>query len=126
MPGGDRTGPLGMGPRTGRAAGFCVGSNVPGYANPVGGRGFFRFGMGAMGRGRGWRHWYHATGLPFWARSTSAAFPGLQAQHPGSVSPEQELEMLKNQADNLKNALDEVNRRIEKHQKQSAGNTKTE
>jgi len=44
MPGGDRTGPAGMGPMTGRAAGYCAGYNVPGYMNPAGrfaGRGAF-------------------------------------------------------------------------------------
>jgi hypothetical protein len=46
MPGGDGTGPVGMGPMTGRIAGFCAGYPVPGYMSPVGGRGFF-------GRGRG-------------------------------------------------------------------------
>ena len=40
MPGGDRTGPGGMGPMTGRAAGYCAGYQVPGFMNPVLGRGF--------------------------------------------------------------------------------------
>jgi len=35
MPGGDGTGPQGMGPMTGRAAGYCAGYEDPGYANPV-------------------------------------------------------------------------------------------
>ena len=35
MPRGDRTGPMGMGPMTGRAAGYCAGYGVPGYANPT-------------------------------------------------------------------------------------------
>ena len=35
MPWGDGTGPWGLGPMTGRAAGYCAGYNVPGYANPV-------------------------------------------------------------------------------------------
>lgn len=35
MPGGDRTGPMGMGPMTGRAAGYCAGYPVPGYTNPI-------------------------------------------------------------------------------------------
>ncbi len=48
MPGGDRSGPLGMGPRTGRAAGFCAGYGMPGYSNPRPGRGMGR------GRGGGW------------------------------------------------------------------------
>ena len=33
MPGGDRSGPMGAGPKTGRAAGFCAGFRVPGYMN---------------------------------------------------------------------------------------------
>ena len=35
MPWGDGTGPLGLGPMTGRAAGFCAGYAVPGYMNPA-------------------------------------------------------------------------------------------
>jgi len=35
MPRGDGTGPAGMGPMTGRAAGYCAGFPVPGYMNPV-------------------------------------------------------------------------------------------
>ncbi len=35
MPGGDGTGPLGLGPGTGRRAGYCGGFGVPGYANPA-------------------------------------------------------------------------------------------
>ncbi|MCP4634568.1 MAG: DUF5320 domain-containing protein, partial [candidate division Zixibacteria bacterium] len=51
MPGGDKTGPLGAGPRTGRAAGYCTGYGMPGYANPMPGygRGF----GGGYGRGYG-------------------------------------------------------------------------
>jgi len=62
MPGGDGTGPIGRGPMTGRAAGFCSGYSGPGYANPGYGRGLGRgwgrgFGRGYWGRGRGfwWR-----------------------------------------------------------------------
>ncbi|MCK4311107.1 MAG: DUF5320 family protein [Candidatus Cloacimonetes bacterium] len=55
MPRGDRTGPGGMGPMTGRAAGYCAGYDVPGFANPVGGRGGFGRGMGyGYGFGRGY------------------------------------------------------------------------
>ncbi len=43
MPGGDGTGPAGMGPMTGRAAGYCAGYVVPGYMNPRVGRGFYRY-----------------------------------------------------------------------------------
>ena len=58
MPGGDRTGPTGRGPMTGRGAGYCAGNPDPGYAKPGYGRGFGRglgrgFGRGYWGRGRG-------------------------------------------------------------------------
>lgn len=38
MPRRDRTGPAGMGPMTGRAAGYCAGYGTPGYMNPYGDR----------------------------------------------------------------------------------------
>jgi hypothetical protein len=46
---------------TGRAAGYCAGYDVPGFANPVGGRGGFGRGMGygygfGRGYGRGFGH----------------------------------------------------------------------
>jgi hypothetical protein len=50
MPRGDRTGPWGAGPMTGRAAGHCTGHSVPGFMNPTAGYGR---GWGG-GRGRGW------------------------------------------------------------------------
>ncbi|MCW4019334.1 MAG: DUF5320 domain-containing protein [Candidatus Bathyarchaeota archaeon] len=54
MPRGDRTGPWGAGPMTGRAAGYCAGYSTPGFANQ--GRGYGRgFGRGwRRGFGRGW------------------------------------------------------------------------
>lgn len=78
MPGGDRTGPAGMGPMTGRAAGYCAGYGMPGYLNPIFGRGYGGWGRGYGGWGRGYggwgggwghRNWYYATGLPGWARA---------------------------------------------------------
>lgn len=50
MPGGNRMGPEGRGPMTGRGLGLCAGNAAPGYA--VYGRGYGR-GMG-FGRGAGW------------------------------------------------------------------------
>ena len=50
MPFGDGTGPAGLGPMTGRAAGFCAGYPVPGYMNPAVGRaGFYGAGVPALG-----------------------------------------------------------------------------
>ncbi|MCK4306349.1 MAG: DUF5320 domain-containing protein [Candidatus Eisenbacteria sp.] len=39
MPAGNRTGPLGLGPMTGRAAGYCAGYPAPGYMGLAPGRG---------------------------------------------------------------------------------------
>jgi len=50
MPGGDRTGPRGKGPKTGRGLGFCAGNKEPGYNNPRG-RPFDGRGRG-QGQGR--------------------------------------------------------------------------
>jgi len=47
MPAGDGTGPLGLGPMTGRAAGYCAGYPVPGFMNPIPGRGFWGRGLAA-------------------------------------------------------------------------------
>jgi hypothetical protein len=50
MPFGDGTGPAGLGPMTGRAAGFCAGYPVPGYMNPaMRGTGFYGTGSPTFG-----------------------------------------------------------------------------
>ena len=64
MPGGDRTGPVGRGPMTGRATGFCAGFSDPGYSNSGSARGFGRgwgrgFGRGFWGRRMLWREPYY-------------------------------------------------------------------
>jgi len=130
MPFGDGTGPMGLGPMTGRAAGYCAGYGMPGYANPIPGRGFWGWGRGrgfwgwGRGGGRGWRHWYYATGLPGWVRAgwgwpAWGAFP----YYPYGAAPfwgatpwmtrEQELDMLKGQAEYLEDALDGIRKRVE-------------
>jgi hypothetical protein len=53
MPFGDRTGPRGMGPMTGRGAGYCAGSGQAGFANPLSWGRWFGFGWRSWGRGRG-------------------------------------------------------------------------
>jgi hypothetical protein len=56
MPRGDRTGPSGLGPMTGRGMGFCSGYDMPGYLNPGAGYGRgMAYGRGrGMGRGMAW------------------------------------------------------------------------
>jgi len=137
MPGGDRTGPMGMGPMTGRAAGFCAGYGAPGYASPVPGRGFWGRGGRGGGRGwggggRGWRNWYYATGQPGWMRFGYSQWPAPQATAawgagpwaygapaPGPMPREQELQMLMDQAEALKAQLGEISTRIEELEKET-------
>jgi len=120
MPGGDRTGPAGMGPRTGRGAGYCSGYPVPGYANPVAGRGV-GFGRGrgfwGGGGGRGWRNWYYATGLTGWQR-TGGAWPWAA---PAMPTREQELDGLKGQAEDLEDTLEGIRKRIAEIEAQKSG-----
>ena len=64
MPRGDRTGPAGMGPMTGRGMGYCTGYDAPGYASPAPGFG--------RGRGRGW-----------WGAGPGGHWAGQDRPHPG-------------------------------------------
>jgi hypothetical protein len=115
MPRGDGTGPAGMGPMTGRAAGFCAAYGMPGYANPVPGRGFgmgFGRGRGFGGGGRGWRHWFYATGLPGWARFGGYAVPDGYATPYQRPDPELERTALRNQAEALQSELDLIKKRM--------------
>jgi hypothetical protein len=135
MPAGDGTGPLGMGPMTGRGAGYCAGYGVPGFINPLPRRGFGmgwgRGWRGGWGRGWRWRHQYYATGMPGWARfgyapawdvppaagfgpSTSSG----QAPYPAPPTREQEAEALRAQAEWLKQQLDTISQRIAELEKE--------
>lgn len=94
MPKGDRTGPDGMGPMTGRQMGYCAGFDAPGYANAGFGRGFGR-GRG-LGRGRGfaWR-----------ARAMQTI--------PTQITEEQEKKYLNQELDILKNQMKGIEKRLE-------------
>ena len=103
MPAGDRTGPMGRGPMSGRGLGYCAGYGVPGSMNTVPGWGW--------GFGRGWRHCYYATGLPGWSRNIPGPYADLPPYY-ASLSPEQEAQALKAQAEHFEQGLAEVRRRI--------------
>jgi len=101
MPRGDRTGPMGVGSRTGRGFGYCAGYDAPGYVHP--GFGAFGFGRGwGAGRGVGWRHRFFAAPPVGWG-------------YPSYAPPtkEETLSDLKANADWLKAQLDTVNERIQ-------------
>ena len=111
MPGGDRTGPRGAGPMTGRAAGYCAGYATPGYANLGPGR---VFGRGCGGGGRGYRNQFYATGLPGWIRAGNAP---VGVPYP-QAAPVDELNLLKQQAQTLNDQLAAVNKRLNELEKE--------
>jgi len=96
MPGGDRTGPAGFGPRTGRGMGYCSRYPAPGYVNAGFGRGF--------GGGRGGRGWEFAA-YPYGAPAPYAP--------PVAPSPEEETAYLEEAARNLEEELNNIKTRIE-------------
>jgi len=121
MPRGDKTGPQGMGPMTGRAAGYCAGYPVPGFANPNGGRGMgYRRGFGGGGRGFRGGHGAAAPLNPmdpaFMGEAPYVSPPPPAAGYGNSYvpagNPEQELEMLKNQASYIEETLENTKKRI--------------
>jgi len=123
MPRRDGTDPAGMGTMTGRAAGFCAGYPVPGYMNPVGGRGYGGRGRGSWGRsgGRGWRNSFYATGLPGWVRAGQTTWVGAPfGQAVPAINPERELSGLKAQAEYLRDSLDAIKKRIEELESQKS------
>jgi len=118
MPRGDGTGPGGFGSMTGRGAGFCAGFSVPGYMNPYGGRMGFGRGMGfgrSMGFGRdmGFGRGSYGYPTPYAGSSNSYDTWGM-----GTVSPKQELEMLKGQAEVLEDQMDGIKSRIQELEKE--------
>jgi hypothetical protein len=120
MPGGNQTGPRGMGRMTGRAAGYCAGFEAPGYQRPVPGRGFGRgfcrsasamdYGFG--GGGRGWRNRFYATRLPGWMRFGGYDAPYKNAMSYDKPDPKLERETLRNQAEILRSELERIETRL--------------
>jgi hypothetical protein len=120
MPGFNGMGPRGEGPMTGGARGYCN----PGYAGY--GRGYglgrgFRGGFGAgtgwgrgYGRGYGRRGGYYPSGRWF-----GPAY-GAPYADPYTMKPEDEIDILKDEAAAMKNDLDTINRRIEEIESQSS------
>lgn len=119
MPRGDGTGPMGMGPMTGRGAGYCVGFVAPGYTDPAVGGGFgMGFGRGrgigmGFGRGRGFGGGGRGRRNRFWAAGAPGRmqFAGYPAPY-GEPDPETEKQAMKNHADALQSELDLIKKRL--------------
>lgn len=105
MPAGDRTGPNGMGPMTGRGAGFCAGTNIPGFANARPRLGFGR------GFGRGWGR---GSGRGFRWRSMAAAPPAFAYEEPyyRPASKDEERRMLEEELREIEAEKQEIEKRL--------------
>ncbi len=110
MPRGDRTGPTGIGPMSGRGAGYCAGFDMPGFANRAFGRSFGAGFERIRGRGfrghYGWRNMFWATGLPGWMRRGSFYGAGQK------MDPNSKKQLLKYQEDILQSQLDMIRERL--------------
>jgi hypothetical protein len=127
MPGGDRTGPLGWGPMTGRGAGYCAGYPVPGYLNPIPGRGWFGVSRGGFprgggrghafggGRGRWWRSGFYGY-LPY-APEYPPYAPGYPSAYPQSTAGE-EKEILQEELAALEEEIGAIKTRMSELEKQ--------
>ena len=114
MPRGNRTGPMGAGAKSGRAAGFCAGFGMPGFANPsmtaTSGRAMRRNRSRMCLQPTGWggRHrWGFAAGRPGWGSFGGHPFM------PQPVDPEWEKEALRDRSRALQSELDAINKRLE-------------
>ncbi|NLY74992.1 MAG: DUF5320 domain-containing protein [Firmicutes bacterium] len=105
MPRGDGTGPMGLGPMTGRTAGYCAGYLGPGFANPIVG-----FGWGCRGLGR--RFWGAGYGrVPGYAPGYNPYF------QKGAVDSEFEARVLSDRIEIMEQSLKEAKERLKELQK---------
>ena len=96
MPRGDRTGPNGNGPKTGRGLGYCVGNDTAGYLAMERGRG-----RGAgYGRGRGYAHQGRGMGFGF-----GGYYHGYHSGVSEKTLIENEINVLKDQLASLEERL---------------------
>ncbi len=120
MPGGDGTGPGGMGSKTGRGLGYCAGFNTPGYTKGPGmgmawggGRGRGRVGYGrgmAWGRGRGRAGVWAAPGYTPNVAPRAPVYGNVPA---GTLDKDQEINMLKQEKNYLESEMDGINKAME-------------
>ena len=111
MPRGDRTGPRGFGPRTGRGLGYCSGFSTPGYTKGPG--------MG-MGWGRGWRRggggWGRGAGFapyPFPYYSDAVPPYPIPPVDPVTLDPKEESKYLEQTLTSLQNEIKQIEKRLE-------------
>lgn len=141
MPHGDRKGPMGDGPKTGRSMGYCSGSDSPGYMTRVPadenrniGRGANR-GVGrGIGRGVG-RDAGRRAGAGFYCRKTPGfgrvrgfaardRYPGYSYPEPAQKKEESNIDFLENRIESLKQELGTLMGSLKRLQSQKSDENK--
>lgn len=100
MPNKDGTGPMGMGPRTGRGTGVCAGNEIQEYIEPGTPR------WHSWGRGRSRRRRFREGGAP-----------GREWHGYDRPSREQEVDVFKAQDRDLQEVLQQINDRLDELEK---------
>ena len=123
MPGGDGTGPWGLGSRTGRGFGFCNGNPVPGYMNGAFGFGFGRgrgggFGKG-FGRGFRGRGFYNPYYPNFPPPIMAPMAPPTMYPAAAGISNEDYVKGLEAQKKFLEESLEQLSKEIEKKKQEA-------
>jgi hypothetical protein len=115
MPGFDGTGPGGYGPMTGGGRGYCAPGSGGAFRRGFGGG--YGYGRG-RGFGRGWAGAGAGRGFGYAGRPTfyGGADPGYQWGY-GPANQGSELDMLRSEAESLRGALDDINRRMQELEK---------
>jgi len=119
MPGGDRTGPRGLGARTGGVLGYCAGYDAPGYAYGPGfgyGRGGGRGMAWGSGRGRGYgRGWGYREPIYPPIIATAPVYTSRVPLEPVDrlTMLKQEKTYLESEVKGISNALEDITKRIE-------------
>ena len=105
MPRGNRTGPWGLGSRTGRGLGYCSGFSTPGYSK---------------GPGMGWRRgWARGRGggfspYPYYSSEAVTPYPiAPVGSWPTAPDPKEESKYLEQTLDGLKKEIELVEKRLE-------------
>ncbi|MFW9881669.1 MAG: DUF5320 domain-containing protein [Candidatus Thorarchaeota archaeon] len=131
IPGGDKTGPAGLGSKTGRGLGYCVGYDTPGFIRAPGGGGawgariwdYLSYGRlipwGRGGRDRCGRGGYFRRGgrgifynLPIYS------FAAELTEEQKLSTLKQDKDYLEYELDTIQSALKDVSKRIEDLEKQ--------
>lgn len=123
MPAGDKTGPEGKGPRTGRSMGYCSGYNSPGFTKgaPRRGRGRRFYKRRGPGFGRGNRNFYYPREHPIsndkYPQNQNNETKTSREEEINSLdeekSIENEIKAMKDGLDNLREKIKELENKIE-------------